>query len=96
MKRKTYKDVKDLGRALGLSEQDILISELKANMTKQIQKLVKKRGLTHQDLADLSGVPRSTITGIISGSLQRVTIDRLVRILNSLGKTANFKLKDAA
>ena len=96
MKSKNYKDAKELGRALGVSEQDVLLSELKANMTKQIEKLVKKKGLTHQELATISGVPRSAITGIISGSLQRVTIDRLVRILNSLGKTVDFKLKDAA
>jgi predicted XRE-type DNA-binding protein len=96
MKSKTYKNAKELAKGLGLSEQDGALADLKANMTKEIIKLIMKKGITHQELANLSGVPRSAVTGIISGSLQKVTIDRLVRILNSLGKTVDFKLKKAA
>jgi len=34
----------------------------------------KHAGLTHGELARRSGLPRSAVTGILSGSLQKITI----------------------
>ncbi len=96
MKSTRYKNMKDLAGDLGLDPQLGEIAELKAKLTKEIIKTIKKKGLTHQKVADLSSVPRSAITGILSGSLQKVTFDRLMKILQSLGKSISFKLKDAA
>ena len=69
---------------------------MKAKLTKEIIKAISKEELTHKEVADLSGVPRSAVTGIINGSLQKVSIDRLIRILGTLGKTVELKVKKAA
>lgn len=96
MKSKSYTNMKDLASDLGLDPQLGEIAEVKALLTKEIQKSIDKQGLTHQEVAELSGVPRSAITGIVSGSLQKVTVDRLMRVLASLGKTISVKIKDVA
>lgn len=96
MKSKTYKNATDLALALGLSAEHGIIAEMKASLTKEIIKAIDKKKLTHKDVAELSGVPRSAITGIVNGSLQKVSIDRLIRIVGSLGKKVELKYKNAA
>ena len=65
-------------------------------MNMPLSKAIYKEELTHKEVAELSGVPRSAITGIINGSLQKVSIDRPIRILRTLGKTVELKIKKAA
>lgn len=93
---KRYKNSQDLATALGFSKERGQLAELKAKLTKEIIKNIVTQKLTHAELAELSGVPRSAITGIINGSLQKVTLDRLIRILFSLGRTVEMKIKNAA
>jgi predicted XRE-type DNA-binding protein len=96
MKSKTYNSTSGLAESLGLSRERGLVAEMKAKLTKEIIKAISKEELTHKEVADLSGVPRSAVTGIINGSLQKVSIDRLIRILGTLGKTVELKVKKAA
>ena len=96
MKSKTYKNMSDLAADLGLSSDVGLLAEMKAKLTVEIIKVMEKQGLTHQQVSNLSGVPRSAITGIINGSLQKISLDRLVRILTHLGKTIDMKVKTVA
>ena len=86
----------DLSVSLGLSKERGQLAELKSRLTKEIIKFIEVNELTHQELANLSGVPRSAITGIINGSLQKVTLDRLLRVLFSLGLKIEMKIKAAA
>ncbi len=96
MKSKTYKNASDLAADLGLSPERGLVAEMKAKLTKEIIKAIEKQNLTHKEVSELSGVPRSAVTGIINGSLQKVSVDRLIRILGTLGKTIELKIKTAA
>jgi predicted XRE-type DNA-binding protein len=52
--------------------------------------------LTHAELARRSGLPRSAVTGILSGSLQKVTIDRVLRLVTAAGLEANVRVRRAA
>lgn len=96
MKSKNYKLTADLVKSLGLSKEQGELAEMKAKLTGEIIKVIEKKSLTHQEVSDLSGVPRSAVTGIINGSLQKVTLDRIVRILNALGKSIEVKVKGVA
>lgn len=96
MKSKMYNGFSDFAKDLGLPMERGLVAEMKAKLTKEIIKDISKRGLTHKEVSELSGVPRSAVTGIINGSLQKVSLDRLIRILGSLGKTFELKIKTAA
>ncbi len=61
----------------------------------KIRKEVEKQELTHKEASDLFGVGRTVVTGILNCSIQRITIDRLVRVLSSLGIKAELKYKKA-
>jgi predicted XRE-type DNA-binding protein len=62
---------------------------LKAQLIVAVLREVDRRGLTHAELAAHSGVSRSAVTGILSGSLQKVTIDRvLLRLVEAAGLEA--------
>ena len=95
MKYTECNSTEDLAEALGLPREYGTMVGAKNNLIIEIIKITKERKLTHKKIADLSGVPRSAVTGIINGSLQKVTIDRLVRILNSLGKRVEIKVSDS-
>jgi len=92
MKQTRNKNATDLANALGLSEDQGSLSQLKAKLTKEIILTIQEQEVTHQEVADLSGVPRSAITGIVNGSLQKVTLDRLVRIIGALGKKIELSI----
>ena len=96
MKSKKYDSVKEVAKDLGLDPKLGELAVLKAELTLEIQNIIQKKGLTHKEVSELSGVPRSSVTGILNGSLQKVTLDRLIRILISLGKSLSIKIKDAA
>ena len=91
-----YKTGKDLAAALGLPESRGLEAEVKAHLTKALIKEIERRGLTHQEVAELSGVSRTTVTGIVNGSLQKVTLDRLIRILGAIGLDLEVRVKKAS
>ena len=96
MKNKKYDNLNEMAQDLGLSPEYALLAELKAKLTKKILERVEKQGLSHKDVSELSNIPGSAITGILSGSLQKLTLDRLVRILGALGNTIDLKVKKVA
>jgi predicted XRE-type DNA-binding protein len=69
---------------------------LKAQLIAAIVNEVLRRGITHAEVAVQSGLPRSAVTGILSGSLQKVTIDRVLRLLEAVGLEATVKVRRAA
>jgi predicted XRE-type DNA-binding protein len=69
---------------------------MKAQLISAILKAIQREEITHEEIAERSGLPRSAVTGILSGSLQKVTIDRVLRILEAVGLTAEVRVKKAA
>ena len=53
-------------------------------------------GQSHAELTQRSGLPRSAVTGILSGSLQEVTIDRVLPLVDAIGLEAEIKVRRAA
>ena len=87
---------KDLAAKLGISESRALEAVIKADLITAIVKATKKKALTHEVLAERSGLPRSAVTGILSGSVQKVTINRLLRLVEAAGLVAEVKVKEVA
>jgi predicted XRE-type DNA-binding protein len=96
MKQKKIDDMAGLSKLLGLPPSRGLEAQMKARLTKVIVKGMEEKGLTHQELADLAKMGRTTVTGIINHSLQKVSIDRLVRLISALGYSIEFKVKKSA
>jgi predicted XRE-type DNA-binding protein len=85
-----------LAKQLGIPKRRGLEAVLKARLIAAISREVGRLGVTHQKLATRSGLARSAVTGILSGSLQKVTIDRLLRLLEAVGLEAEIKIHRAA
>lgn len=85
-----------LAKRLGIPKSRALEAVLKAQLIAAIVREVSHRRLTHAELAERSGLPRSAVTGILSGSLQKVTIDRVLRLLEAAGLEAKLKVSRAA
>ncbi len=86
----------ELAKQLGISQSRGMEAVIKAQLITAVLKNAKKEGLTHEELAKRSGLPRSAVTGILSGSLQKVTIDRVLKLLEASDLVAEVKVKKAA
>jgi predicted XRE-type DNA-binding protein len=86
----------DLAKQLNVSKARSLEAVMKARLISAVLKEAEHRNLTHAQLAKASGLPRSAVTGILSGSLQKVTIDRVLRLVGAAGLEAEVKVRRAA
>lgn len=66
---------------------------IKADLIDAVLRATKRDGTTHAAFAESSGVRRSAVTGILSGSSQRVTLDRVLRLVEAAGLTAEVKVR---
>ena len=97
MKSKTYTNIDDLAYDLGLSKEQIEIVKLKTKLKKKIASEVKKRDdLNQTSLAELSGLSRTVVSGIINNSLQSVSLERLIRLAIALDLSVDLRIKQAS
>ena len=94
MKKRT--SASRLARQLAIPRRRGLEAIVKARLIAAIVREVSRVGVTHVELAARSGLPRSAVTGILSGSLQKVTIDRVLRLLGAAGLEADIRVRRAA
>jgi len=87
---------KELAKKLGVSPARGMEAVIKAQLIDAVIREAERRGLTHAELARRSGLSRSVVTGILAGSLQKVTIDRVLRLVEAAGLVAEVKVKTAA
>lgn len=86
----------ELAKKLNISGSRGLEAVLKAELLDAVLKTISKDGTTHAELAKRSGLPRSAVTGMLSGSLQMVTIDRILKLVEAAGLTAELKIRKVA
>lgn len=86
----------ELAKRLGLPPARGMEATIKAQLIDAVLKSIAKTGMTHEELAERSGLSRSAVTGILSGSLQKVTIDRVLRLIEAAGLVAEVRVKRAA
>lgn len=86
----------DLAKKLGISSHRGIEAVIKAQLIAAVIKEVEHKDLTLADLSKKSKLPRSAITGILSGSLQKVTIDRVLKLVEAVGLVPEIKLHRAA
>lgn len=85
-----------LAQQLGLPKSRGLEAMMKAQLIAAVLRELTRQQVTHAELAERSGLPRSAVTGILSGSLQKITIDRILRLVEAVGLEAEIKLRRAA
>ncbi len=96
MKTKTYKNIDDFGKDLGLSKDQIEIAKLKTKIKQRIRKRVDSLDLSIQEIANSCDLSRTVVSGIVNGSLQSVSIERLLKLAYALDLSVDLKISKAA
>ncbi|MFP5459522.1 MAG: XRE family transcriptional regulator [Bacteriovoracia bacterium] len=96
MKQRRYKTIEDLGRDLDVSPERTTISKMKAKLKKRIINEAEQRGLSAAEIAVMSGFSRTTVSGVLNGSLLSISLERLIRLASSLDLTVELSIKNAA
>ncbi len=77
---------------LGLSHPEEALA--KAQLALRIATIIKKRGLSQKQAAQILGTPQSKVSYIITGQLSGFTIDRLMRYLTALDAEVEIIVRD--
>jgi len=86
----------ELACRLGLPASRGIEAVLKAELIAAVAQETKAQKVTHSELARRSKLPRSAVTGILSGSLQKVTLDRILKLVEAVGFVPEIKLRKVA
>jgi predicted XRE-type DNA-binding protein len=70
--------------------------KLRLSLLAAIREWVSSSGLTQTEAAAAMGVKQPTLNDAIKGRYHKFTIDRLVRMLSSVGKRVNITITDKA
>lgn len=86
----------ELAKALGLTPADGAEIELRSELNSKIAEIVRRKALTHAEVARLAKSSRTRITAILNRNTKNVSTDLLLRVLYALGYTAKLTIKRAA
>ena len=75
----------ELAGALGLSSADAKEWQVQHVLLGRLKEIVRRRKITHEEIAKRAGTSRTRVTAILNDDLQHVSSDLLIRILASLG-----------
>jgi predicted XRE-type DNA-binding protein len=78
-------------RDLGLPDAELL--QAKADLVHRISKLIEKRRLTQMRAAEVLGITQPKISALLRGRLDGFSMDRLVRLLNSLDQDVRISVR---
>lgn len=86
----------EIAKMIGIPPARGMEAVIKAQLITAVLEAIQKKKLTHVEVAKRAKLPRSAVTGILSGSLQKVTIDRVLRLIEAVGLTAEVRVKNSA
>jgi predicted XRE-type DNA-binding protein len=86
------KNLEELCLLMGLSENDAPKLQIRLDLAKAIRKAVEKKGLTHVEASEKTGIGRTVITAIMNGNLDKISTDRLIDIAQELGLKLHLKV----
>jgi predicted XRE-type DNA-binding protein len=85
-----------LAAALGLSPAEGVELEVRAQLNQKIIQAVKKRKITHAQLAGLVGSSRTRMTALLNRRTEHISTDLMLRVLAALGYKATLTIRDVA
>lgn len=85
-----------LTQQVGIPRSRGVEAVMKTQLITAVLREATRQQLTHAELAERTSLPRSAVTGILSGSLQKITIDRILRLVEAVGLEPEIKLRRAA
>jgi predicted XRE-type DNA-binding protein len=78
---------------MGFSPAEVAELETKSALIDAIGETIEQRKLTQQDAAKLCGTDQPTLSKVLRGRMESVTIDRLAGWLTALGRTVEIHVR---
>jgi predicted XRE-type DNA-binding protein len=94
--RKLSATPESLAKVLGLTPADDMEIEFRSDLKDKIIEVVKRKGLTHSEVARLAHTSRTRVTAILSRNTHDISTDPMLRVLASLRVQAKLQFKSAA
>jgi len=91
MKKKNELSGGNIFADLNLPNPEELLA--KAELVRQINRVIKKKKLTQKQAALALGIDQPKISALLSGKLAGFSLERLFRFLNALGQDVTIKVK---
>ncbi len=86
----------EIAKLAGISPARGMEAIIKAQLITAVLQAIQVKKITHLELAKRAKLPRSAVTGILSGSLRKVTIDRVLRLIEAVGLIAEIRIRKYA
>lgn len=86
----------ELAKALGLAPAEGAEIALLSDLNSKIVEVVRRKGLTHAQVAHLARTSRTRVTAIMNRNTKDISTDLLLRVLYALGYTAKIRFQKAA
>lgn len=86
----------ELAKALGLSPAEGAEMELRSVLNTKIVEVVRRKGLTHAQVASLAKTSRTRVTAMLNRNTKDISTDLMLRVLYALGYSAKITFKTAA
>jgi predicted XRE-type DNA-binding protein len=90
------RNARELATTLGLTPADGMEIEFRSDLNDKIIEVVRKKRLTHADVAQLAHTSRTRVTAILNRNTQDISTDLMLRVLGALGVQAKLQFKSAA
>jgi predicted XRE-type DNA-binding protein len=78
---------------MGFSKAEAAELTVKSSLITTIRNTIKERKLTQQEAAQLCGTDQPTLSKVMRGRMESVTIDRLAAWLTALGRTVEIHVR---
>jgi predicted XRE-type DNA-binding protein len=86
----------ELAKALGLTPADGEEIALRSDLNAKIIAVVRRKSLTHAQVARLAGTSRTRVTAIMNRNTKDISTDLLLRVLYALGYIVIIRFQKAA
>jgi predicted XRE-type DNA-binding protein len=67
--------------------------QLKARLTLQIYRVIKRRGLTQAEAGEILGIKQPHVSGLMRGQSGNFSVERLMDFLTALGQDVEITVK---
>ena len=78
---------------LGFDASESENLKLRAQLMRELEKLIHDKRLTQSDAAALLGIQQSRVSDLVRGKIDRFSIDTLVKLLAKAGRHVEMKVK---
>jgi len=96
MSRKLTKSSGNIFRDLEYGNEEAENLRIRAILMMEIEKFIKKEGLTQAQAAECFGVSQPRINEIVKGKINLFTVDKLINLLVHVGQKIEIRVHKAA